>query len=363
MRFPRLLLTAAVALAAAWHGSAETVHIKLAPMPGIGHLIPDLAKGLGYWKAEGIDVQYVNVMNYVPDDFYSCQLLHNGTIDAEICWYHRVIYGIGNGVPAKAVFLLEHSPHMTISVANRVKDEIRSAADFRGRNIIDSEGFSTKRYLTDLIVAQAGVPIDAYTPHPEFSKTAADMIKAVKDGLADVVTSMEPNTSPLLASGLVTPLYDLTSEEGTRKALHGNIWPARCLYLSPAYIETHPDRVQKLVNVFTRTMRWVNSHSADEIMAKVAPGYYAPDINNDFWSDYKKGKIDEIRKAYPIFKVKDYSIPPEAAQLVCDTVLKSKFDDSPEGKYRRTAAESGKVKPEDTYDNRFVEKAMERYPN
>jgi len=93
---------------------AEAVTIKLAPMPGIGHLIPDLAKGLGYFKDEGIDIVYLNVMNHVPDDFYSCQLLSNGTIDAEICWFHPVLFGIGNGQPATAVFLLEHSPHMAV---------------------------------------------------------------------------------------------------------------------------------------------------------------------------------------------------------------------------------------------------------
>jgi hypothetical protein len=40
----------------------------------------------------------------------------------------------------------------------------------------------------------------------------------------------------------------------------------------------------------------------------------------------------------------------------------TKFDDSPEGKYRRVAAQSGKVLPEMTYDNRFVEQAMKEIP-
>ena len=155
-------------------------------MPGIGHLIPDLAKGLGYFKDKGIEIVYVNVMNHVPDDFYSCELLSNGTIDAEICWFHRVLFGIGNGQPATAVFLLEHSPHMTISVANRLKDQIKSAADFKGRNIIDSEGYSTKRYLTDLIITRAGLSIDSYIPHPEFSLSPKQAIDALKAGKVDV---------------------------------------------------------------------------------------------------------------------------------------------------------------------------------
>ena len=354
-----------VVIAAAWAAAStvdcgERVKIKLAPMPGIGHLVPDLAKHLGYFKQQGIDIEYVNVMNHIPDDWTSCELLNDGTIDAEINWYHRVLFGVGNGQPAKAVFLLEHSPHMTISVANRVKNQIKSAADFKARSIIDSEGFSTKRYLTDLVITRAGLSIQDYTPHPELSHNADDAIRALKAGTVDIVTSMEPQTSKILATNLVTPLYDLTTEEGTRRAI-GDIWLARCLYFSPKYIQQHPENVQKLVNAFTQAMRYINSHSVDDIMANVDPGYYAPDINNDDWSVYKKGKIEEIQNAYPIFKRGDYSIPASAAKLVYDTVLRTHFDDTDEGKYRRTAAQSGKIHLEDTYDNRFVNTAMAEF--
>ena len=43
------------------------------------------------------------------------------------------------------------------------------------------------------------------------------------------------------------------------------------------------------------------------------------------------------------------------------TVLKTKFDDSDEGKYRRTAGESGKIRVGDTHDNQFVERAMAQF--
>jgi len=158
-------------------------------------------------------------------------------------------------------------------------------------------------------------------------------------------------------TNLVTPLYDLSTAAGTRAAL-GDVWPARCLYFAPSYIAAHPDRVQRLVNVFTRTMHYLNTHTAADIIAKMPPGYFAPDMNNDLWADYKKGKLDEIAKVQPGLTHGDYSIPPSAAKLACDVLFHTNFDDTAEGKYRRTAAQSGKVRPEMTYDNRFVEKAM-----
>ena len=338
--------------------SPERFKIRLAPMPGIGHLVPELALGLGYFRQAGIDVEIINVMNYIDDDFYSTKLLNDGTIDAEICWFHRTIFGIGNDEPARAVFLIEDSPHLTILVANRVRDQIHRAADFRGRTIADSAGFSTRHYLTDFILARAGLSPDSYTAAPaEWSAKPETLIAALAAGKVDIVSSMEPMTSRLLATKLVTPLYDLENAAGTRLAL-GNIWPARCLYLSPRYIEAHPDRVQRLVDVFARTMGFINSHTAEEIVAGMPAGYFSPDVDNDSWADYKQAKTAEIATVQPSLAHGDYAIPPSAAKLVFDVILRTPFDDSPEGRYRRTAAESGKVQPEMTYDNRFVDRAM-----
>ena len=357
-RLVALTLLVGAFIAPALSAAPERIKIRLAPMPGIGHLVPELALGLGYFEQEGIDVELVNVMNYRDEDFYSTELFKDGTIDAEICWYQRVVFGIGNDQPAQAVFLIENSPHLTISVANRLKDQIKTAADFKGRKIADSEGFSTKRYLTDTVIARAGLTPADYTPAPgELTSKLPLLIKALQADQVDIVSSMEPLTSGLMATKLVTPLFDLATGEGTRRAL-GEVWPARCLYLAPDYIKAHPDRVQRLVNVFVRTMRYINTHTAGEIIARMPAGYFAPDMNNDLWAEYKKGKTDEIAKILPGLTNGDYSIPPSAAKFACEVLFRTNFDDSAEGKYRRVAAQSGKVRPEMTYDNRFVEKAM-----
>ena len=361
-RFLAAALLAAALFRPEASAALDKIKLRLAPMPGIGHLLPELALGLGYFASEGIELELVNVMNYRDEDFYSTELLNDGTMDAEICWYQRVVFGIGNGQPAQAVLLIEDSPHLTISVANRLCDQIRTAADFKGRTIADSAGFSTRRYLTDYIIARAGLPPGSYTPAPaELSAKLPLLTKALQAEQVDLVACMEPMTSGLLATKLITPLYDLSTAEGTRRAL-GDVWPARCLYFAPSFIQAHPDRVQRLVNVFVRTMRYLNTHTAEEIIAKMPAGYFAPDTNNDFWAEYKRTKTDEIAKVLPGLTHGDYSIPPSAAKFACEVLFHTDFDDSPEGKYRRTAARSGKVRPEVTYDNRFVEQAMKEIP-
>jgi NitT/TauT family transport system substrate-binding protein len=351
-------ITLAACTAAHEPAATEPVTVKLAPMPGVAHMIPQLALALGYFKDEGLDVQVMNVMDFHDVDWRSTELLNTGQIDAEICWFHRIVYGNGNGSPARAVMLFQDAPDMMLLVANRMQDVIRSAADFKGRNVSDGAGFSTKSFLTNRLAMNAGLPEHSYR---QVAIDSAGRLQAIVEGLnsgaVDVITSMDPLTSQLLETGQVTPLYDLTTAEGTRDAL-GDVWPTRALYLAPDYIAAHPETVQHLVNAFVRTMRFINSHTADEIADALPTEYFGLHVSNHDWREHKAAKIDEIRRALPSFAGGDYSVPPSAARLLTEVVMASSFDDSDEGQYR-LSAKQGDTDPEHTYDNRFVRKAME----
>ncbi len=353
-------LLAGALLVPAASAAPERIKIKLAPMPGIGQLVPQLAVGLGYFEQEGLAVELVTVMDWIDEDWTSAELLNNGTIDAEVNWYHRVVYGIGNHQPVKAVVLIEDSPGMKILVANPLKNQIRSAADFKGRRLSASAGFSTKRYLTEYVAVSHGVGLKDITFMPDTFQSgqpADKIVKAIKDGEADVLTIMDPTLIGIEKSGAMTTLYDLTNREGTKQAL-GEIWPARCLFLSEAFIKNHPDTVQKLVNVFVRTMRFINAHNADEIVAKLPMAYFDPHKSNHDWKEYKAAEQAKIRRALSTFTQGDYSIPPSAAKFATQLTLSADFDQSAEGKYRLAAREGVKVLPENTYDNSFAHKAM-----
>jgi hypothetical protein len=97
-----------------------------------------------------------------------------------------------------------------------------------------------------------------------------------------------------------------------------------------------------------------------DIVANLPISYYNPEIDADGWHEYKAAKIDEIEKEVGSLTTGDYSIPPTAAELVCNVLKTTKFGSADdEALYRQRAIDSGKVRPEDTYDNRFVKWAMQ----
>jgi NitT/TauT family transport system substrate-binding protein len=308
-----------------------------------------LANSLGYLTREGIEIIPVDLERLAGEDYLMQEPLMKGQLDASYHWFNHAIFGARHGFPVKAVMVLNDAPGMTVMVANRVKDQVKSVADFKGRRIAEGAGYGTKAVITNYLAGKAGLPAHSYTPVMLGKEGRQEaVIQGLKDGTVDVMTFQEPVTTALLATNMVTPLYDLNSKEGTTKVL-GAAFPAQTLLMSPDYIRTHPDTVQHLVNALVRTMRFINSHSAEEIAAKLPPEYFG-DRN-------RETELKLIRDTLPNLARDDYSFSPDAVHLVTDINLTSAFDSSVEGQWRATGDKS-KVHEADLYTNRFVQKAM-----
>ena len=315
--------------------------------------LPALGEALGYFRAEGIELVPVKVDSFEKEDYLLQAPLIRGQIDACYHWFQHAVIGARHNLPVKAVILFNDAPGMTVLVANRVKDQIHGAADFAGRNIAQGAGYGTKSVLTGYLAAKAGLPPGSYTPVLSGTVGRQEaVIKGVREGKVDVLTFQEPITSALQDTKLVSTLYDLNSGPATTSVL-GAPFPAQCLLMAPTYIAAHPDTVQRLVNAFVRTMRFMNAHSAEEIIAQLPANNFKPAERAD--------AVRLLRATLSTYARGDYSIPPASAKLTVEIMQSSRFDDSEEGRWRRDA-ENPHVKPDDLYTNEFVQRAMRAIP-
>ena len=327
--------------------AAQAVKVRLAVDED--PIVPRLAQSLGYFEKEGIEIVPVKVEDFAHEDYLLQEPLIEGQIDAVYHWFNHTVFGARHNLPVKAVMVINDAPGMTVMVANRVKDQIRSAADFKGRTVAEGAGYGTKSLITGYLARKMGLPAHSYTPvmiEQEGRRQA--VIDGLKEGKVDVMTFQEPLTSALLATKLVTPLYDLNSGQSTAKVL-GAAWPAQSILMAPAYIDAHPEVVQRLVNAFVGTMRYINAHTADEIVAALPPSY--------FEGKNREAEVKYIRNTLSTFAKGDYSFSPQAVRLVVDAIQSYDFDQSEEGRWRSTA-ENPRIDPEQLYTNRFVTAAM-----
>lgn len=316
-------------------------------------IVTRLADSLGYFRQEGIEIVPVDITKFVKEDYLVQEPLVKGQVDAVEHWFNHTVFGVRHGFPIKAVLMLNDAPAMKVMVANRLKDQIKSAADFKGRVVAEGAGYATKAVLTSYLTRKAGVPAGGYTSvnHPKEGRLEA-VLRDLKAEKIDVMTFQEPVTSGLLDTNLVTTLYDLTSREGTVSAL-GAAFPSESILVAPQFIKDHPDLTQRLVNAYVRALRFINSHSPDEIVAKLPVGYF--DGKN------REAEITLIRHTLSNCAKGDYAFSPDAVKLVVDAMLTASFDCSEEGLWR-ASGDASKVKAEELYTNEFAARAMQAIP-
>ncbi|MEV0293746.1 hypothetical protein [Nocardia sp. NPDC050710] len=130
----------------------------------------------------------------------------------------------------------------------------------------------------------------------------------------------------------------MRTEAGTRAAL-GGLYPASSLYMSCATIDAHPDIVGKLAAAFVQTLRWITTHTPEEIAAQM-PSQYA--------SAGKDLYIQSIRDSIGMFNG-DGLMKPEGAQNVLNIL----------GQYSKNVRPvRDRIDLSGTYTMRFVEQAL-----
>src|SRR4029079_1458837 len=73
---------------------------------------------------------------------------------------------------------------------------------------------------------------------------------------------------------------NILSDTRTQKdtlAVFGGEYPGGALYTKSAWIASHPKETQALTNAIVATLKWIHSHTPEEIMAKMPEELVGPD--------------------------------------------------------------------------------------
>lgn len=253
-----------------------------------------LAERLGYFKAEGLTVTLAELRDEAPTD----ELLLDGRADGAVAFYHHTILSQAEGKRTEAVITLGGSPGLKVLVASRLKDQIKTVADLKGRKIFTGGPNSGKTTSANWLFVHAGLSAKDYTGLA--LRPREEMAAALRDGQADAIVAHEPDATFYLSSGVATLFADLTSVAETKKNL-GSVFPTTALYMTNAFVAVHPALTQKLVNAFYRSLRFINSHTAAEILAQLPKevagkqqpmAVYANNLKEDMQMFATDGRLD-----------------------------------------------------------------------
>lgn len=271
MRFATMLAAAAVALfvgsGAAVAQQIEKKDLKLAVggKPLLYYLPLTLAERLGYFKEAGLNVEISDFGGGAK----SLQALIGGSADVVTGAFDHTIQMQAKGQPIVAVVELGRFPGIVLASVKK-SGEIKDVKGLKGKKIgVTAPGSSTNFMVNYLLVQNGLKPEDVSFIGVGGGPSA---VAAVKRGEIDAISNLDPVISQLENSGDISIIADTRTLDGT-KAVYGGQYPAAVLYLKPDFIQQNPNTTQALVNVFVRTLKWLDKAGPDDVV-KVLPEEY-----------------------------------------------------------------------------------------
>jgi len=221
-----------------------------------------LAERLGYFKAEGLDVELLSQPTGIDGE----NEMLAGAVQGVVGFYDHTIDLQVRGIEVKTIVVFSQVPGEVQMVAAQSADSIRSMADVRGKTLgVTGLGSSTS-FLTQYLAQRAGVSRTQYTLLPVGADNS--FIDAIRRGRIHAGMTTEPTVTQLLKSGDAKVLVDMRNVEGTRAAL-GGTYPGSSLYVPTTWLDTHPRDAEKLARAFVRALRYLHTHSAEDIAAQM----------------------------------------------------------------------------------------------
>ena len=152
-----------------------------------------------------------------------------------------------------------------------LKGVVKSPADFKGKSLGITDTGSSTDFLTQYLTTKNGV--DPAQTTRRGVGAGQTFIAAMKQKAIDCGMTTEPTVSQALSDGTAFILLDMRTAAGSKAAL-GGTYPATSLYMQTDYVNDHKDTVQKLVNAYVSTLKWIQGHSAQDIADKMPADYY-----------------------------------------------------------------------------------------
>ncbi|MER6630877.1 ABC transporter substrate-binding protein [Streptomyces sp. NPDC000987] len=312
-------------------GKGTKVKIMVGGLDKVIYLPAMLTQRLGYFDAEGLDVELLSE----PAGVQAETALVSGQVQGAVGFYDHTLDLQTKGKSVESVVQFSHAPGEVEIVSRKRAGDITSPKDFKGRKLgVTGLGSSTD-FLTKYLAVKNGVRVDQFTPVAVGA--GPTFISALQKGAIDGGMTTDPTVATILDKKAGKVLLDMRTPEGSQEAL-GGPYPSSSLYMQTDWVNSHKDTVQKLANAFVKTLKWMSTHSSSEIADKMP-------------ADYSQGNrvryAAAIESTLPMF-TKDGVMPADGPATV-EKVLKA-FNPN---------IKNAKVDLDKTYTTEFVEKAAD----
>lgn len=310
-------------------GPKEKLTIAVGSEHALVYLPWDVAKALGYFDQEGLDV----TLTYTKGGTEAGLALMSGNVDYSGNAIDHAIAAAEQGKSLVMISDFMDQPGISLITKPENKGKFPNGAALKGKTIgITSVGSATD-VIAHWIGHRNGVSKDDI--HTVGVGGGATVMAALQSGQVDVALANDPYATLLFKQNRAVPVAEMYTAKVTREWLGFNSWCFTGALTRADVIQKNPERTQKVVNALVRAMKFMATASAQKL-ASALPDEFRGGASTADWA----ASFAHSRPAYT-------SVGRISADAVRNVIEANEFFLG-----KKLSADPAKL-----FDNAFVEKA------
>jgi NitT/TauT family transport system substrate-binding protein len=224
-----------------------------------------LAKQLGEFEKAGINVEVVDFKGGSE----SLKAVIGGSADVVSGYFDHCVNLAAKGQHLQAFVVYDRFPGFALVVSPKHTAEINSIKDLANKKVgVSAPGSSTDFFLKYMLSKNGVDPNSVSVIGVGLGGSA---IAAMEQGQIDAAIMLDPAVTLLQGKNKDLKILSDTRTQKDTLAVFGGEYPGGALYTKAEWIASHQEEVQGMATAIVATLKWIHSHTPEEIMAKMPP--------------------------------------------------------------------------------------------
>ncbi len=230
-----------------------------------------LAERLGEYKKAGVEVELVNFKG----GSQALTAVLGGSADVVSGYFDHCVNLAAKNQALQAFVVYDRYPGFALVVAPKHTGAVRTVKDLAGKKVGVSAPGSSTHFFLNYMLAKNGV--DPNSVGIIGIGLEATAVASMEQGTVEAAIMLDPAVTLLQGKNKDLKILNDTRTQKDTLDVFGGEYPGGALYTRVDWIASHEKETQALTNAIVATLKWIHSHTPEEIMAKMPDELVGPD--------------------------------------------------------------------------------------